>query len=61
MDKKKIKKINIILRYIIISLTTFLIIRYSTQYKINYNDSICMVSLITLIVLLLDMFLPIIE
>jgi hypothetical protein len=61
MDKKNIKKVNIILRYIIMALSSFLAIRYSSNIKINNDELLCIVSIITIILLLLDMFLPIIN
>ena len=61
MNKKKINKINIFLRYIIIALSSLLAIRYSTHMKINNDELLCMVSIITIILLFLDMFLPVIN
>jgi len=56
---KKLKQINILLRYILLGLSVFLIIRYVCTAKINYDEYICIISLITFVMLLLDMYLPI--
>ena len=59
INQQKIKKINILLRYVLLSLSVFLIIRYICSVKLNNNEMISIISLITFVMLMLDMYLPI--
>lgn len=59
--KKKIRKINIIIRYLIIYFTAVLSVRYIPSGKLKNCELFSIVSCITIIVLLLDMNLPIIN
>jgi len=58
---KKKNKINIIFRYITLSLLSFLIIRYIPEGRIKIEDSLGMCALISCIVIMLDMYYPIIN
>ena len=58
--EKELHRFNILLRYIILGFSSFLIIRYVASNKIKNNELLSMTALITLCLLLLDMFLPII-
>ena len=59
INQQKIKKINILLRYVLLSLSVFLIIRYICSVKLNNYEMISIISLITFVMLMLDMYLPI--
>ena len=59
INQQKIKKINILLRYVLLSLSVFLIIRYICSVKLNNDEIISIISLITFVMLMLDMYLPI--
>ncbi len=63
MDQKIYKKCNknILLKYILVSLITVLTIRYVPKGKLELNEIIIMVSVMTSTMLILDLHLPTIK
>lgn len=57
----EIKKLNVLFRYIILSLFTILAVRYIPQGKIKYEELLTISSIVTIVMLSLDMYLPVIQ
>jgi hypothetical protein len=57
----EIKKINVLFRYIILSLFTILAVRYIPEGRIKYEELLTISSIVTIVMLSLDMYLPIIQ